>query len=84
MVPYVLNICFFFPPVSQSMLRTMKIMFPSTSVPASVTTRSYAFSYRATWTHRRILSTSTGTRRYTCNRFSVSLALHNVLLGGQQ
>lgn len=74
----------FSPPVSQSMLRTMKIMCPSTSVPASVTTRSYASSYRATWTHRRIPSTSTGTRRYTCNCLSVSLSLYDVLFGGLQ
>lgn len=72
------------PPLSQLMPRTMKIMFPSTSVPASVTNRLCASSCRATLMHSRTLSTSTGTHRYTCKWFAVSVAFYKFLVGDLQ
>ncbi len=68
---------------SQSMPRTMKIMFLSTSAHASVTMRLCASSCRATLTCSLTLSTSMGTRHYTCKGFAVSVALCKVLEGNK-
>lgn len=49
-------------------------MFLSTSVPASVTMTLCASSFRATLTYSLTLSTSTGTRHYTCKQCALSAA----------
>lgn len=63
------------------MPKTTKIMFPSTSVPASVTMRLCASSCRETLTHSHTLSTSTETHRYICKWFAVSVAVYKSLVG---
>lgn len=72
----------FCPLLSKLMPKTMKIIFPSTSVPALVTMRLCASSCRATLTHSHTLLTSTGTHHYICKWFAMSAAVYKSLVGG--